>query len=230
MIFSKETLQPQLEALIKNYPELEVASREKDKVILSGNIFVHLKHCDYRLKQKYAVEITVPLYSEGLPFVVDKEEYISKKYPHLYKNGRLCLETDTAVRFRFADGFDLVSWMKEYVEIYFFSYEYFMKYHTFPFGDRSHGIEGVLQTYMDILNTKDYMQTFEVMSYVSLCAYRGHVLCPCGSDIRLRDCHGDILLSIFKNPKKIEILKNDYNMLNKELMAYRRNLKQTKRS
>ena len=105
-----------------------------------------------------------------------------------------------------------------------------MKYHTFPFGDRSHGTEGVLQTYMDILNTKDYTQTFEVMSYVSLCAYRGHVLCPCGSDIRLRDCHGDILLPIFKSPKKTEILKNDYNTLNKELMAYRRNLKQTKRT
>ena len=99
MIFSKETLEPQLEALIKYSPELTVAFREKDKVILSGHIFVDLKHSDYRVKQQYSIEITIPLYSEELPYVMDKGEYISNKYPHLYKNGKLCLETDCSIRF-----------------------------------------------------------------------------------------------------------------------------------
>ena len=53
------------------------------------------------------------------PIIFDAGNAIDSNYSHQYKDGSLCLETDAAVRIRFIDGFDLVSWMQEFVEPYF---------------------------------------------------------------------------------------------------------------
>lgn len=230
MIFTIDTLASQLSDLLKYYPELKVVSQEDDEVIVSGNIDVFIKHPTYSLHKTYGVDIVIPLNSEELPYVIDKDNYISKSYHHYYNTGKLCLETDSAIRLRFVDGFDLVAWMTEYVEIYFFSYEYYMRYGCFPFGERLHGLDGVLQTYLDLFKTKDTYETLRIMSYVSLKPYRGHVDCPCGSNLKLRNCHGKTILPFFTHPKKKEILKKDYELMCEEAKRFERNQRQTKRT
>ncbi len=230
MIFTTDTIPPQLTKLLKHYPDLEIISQKDTEVIVSGNIFIFMKHPMYTLRKTYGVKIVIPLNTEELPYVVDKDNYISKSYHHYYSTGKLCLETDSAIRLRFVDGFDLIAWMTEYVETYFFSYEYYMRYNCFPFGERSHGLDGVLQTYLDVFNTKDPYSVLRIMSYISLSPYRGHNDCPCGSNLKLRNCHGKTILSFFTHPKKKEILKNDFEIICKEVKRLERNQKQTKRA
>ena len=122
MIFTTDTLTPQLTELLQHYPDLKIISQKDNEVIVSGNISVFMKHPMYILRKTYGIKIIIPLNSEELPYVVDKDSYISKSYHHYYNTGKLCLETDSAIRLRFVDGFDLVAWMTEYVETYFFSY------------------------------------------------------------------------------------------------------------
>lgn len=217
MIFTKETLPFQLSELFQQYPELTIISQENDKVIISGNILVYMKNDDFSLRKVYGIDIVIPLNSDELPFVVDKDNYISKSYHHYYNSGKLCLETDSGIRLRFADGFNLSVWMKEYVETYFFSYEYYMRFNHFPFGERSHGLEGILQTYSDIFKTKKRSETISIMAYISNNTYRGHCDCPCGSKRKLRNCHGRSIFPFITNSRKKEIIKRDYGLYYKEV-------------
>lgn len=229
MIFTVDTLTPQLSELLQHYPGLKIISQENNEVVVSGNILVFIKHPMFSLKKTYAVKIIIPLNSDELPYVIDKDAYIAKSYHHYYSNGQLCLETDSAIRLRFVDGFNLVDWMTEYVETYFFSYEYYMRYNCFPFGERSHGLDGVLQTYLDMFKTKDPYVVLRIMDYISLKPYRGHHDCPCGSNLKIRNCHRETILPFFTHPKKKEILKNDYEIICKEVEKHRHNQEQTKR-
>ena len=82
-------------------------------------IFLLIVAKGYWLYKEYQVEIVIPLASDDLPNVKDAGNHIDKSYPHRYANGELCLETDTNIKIRFIDGFDLNAWMFEYVETYF---------------------------------------------------------------------------------------------------------------
>lgn len=231
MIFTKETLDVQLTELANYYPDLDVISENDKSVTLSGNILVFICEMGFTIRKYYGIDIVISIGSDELPYVVDRDKYISSDYKHIYLSGKLCLETDTAIRFYFADGFNLLEWMRKFVEPYFFSYEYYMRYNIFPFGERSHGIDGVFQTYQEILHTKDAVETFQIMSYIDGCKkYRGHVLCPCGSKMKLRNCHGEYLFPIVANCIKRGIIINDYHLICEELKKYERNNEQTKRA
>lgn len=223
MIFTIDTLRTQLSELFYRYPELEISSQDNNKVLISGNIQVFVCNYSFTLNKTYGIDIIIPINSDELPYVIDKNNYISKKYRHRYNTGKLCLETDSAIRLRFFDGFSLVDWMREFVETYFFSYEYFMRYNCYPFGERAHGLEGIIQTYSDIFNTKDLYQTFCILAYISLKVYRGHDKCPCGSELHLRNCHGKTIISFYDHPTKRAIAQNDYKLIYNEVKKYGRN-------
>ena len=157
---------------------------------------------------------------------------IDSDYPHRYSDGSLCLETSTTIRLRFVDGFDLVAWMDEFVEPYFFSYEYYDRYGSFPFGERPHGLNGVIHTYQELFHTDDLEKACLLLRYVAESTYRGHAPCPCGSGERLRKCHGQYLQPFMMNPKKKAIALSDLQYLRKELTAIehpRRNNTKAKR-
>jgi hypothetical protein len=59
-----------------------------------------------------------------------------------------------------------------------------------PFGDRSHGRLGVLESFCELLGID--VDQGQAVSYLRLLAretIKGHVACPCGSGKRLRNCH-----------------------------------------
>ena len=55
------------------------------------------------------------------------------------------------------------------------------------------------------------------MKYIVHNSYRGHHICPCGSDKRLRKCHGEVLLEFYKNEKLRAILLQDFDNIVEEL-------------
>lgn len=218
MIYSEETLEPQIAQLLIDYPNLVVVQSTQHFVRLYGSILVYRSYNGYTLHKTYALEIVIPIGSDDLPFVIDVGRQISQTYKHYYpQNGKLCLETDSRIRIRFISGFDLSVWMREFVESYYFSYEYYERYNEFPFGERSHGQLGILQTYMDLLKTKDAAEAYRLISYINDQAYRGHNLCPCNSNLKLRNCHGQYILPFYIDIRMRMILKNDLLSINQEL-------------
>lgn len=161
MIFTKEIVQQQVEDLLNLQHGLHIKAESEEQIELSGEIFVHCESKGYTLSDSYAVQIVIPLNSDKLPFVIDRGNRIAEDYPHRYKNGELCLETDTSIRIRFSDGFSLTLWMQEFVEPYYFSYEFYRRYGEFPFGERGHGLQGIVETYQDLFQEQNALKVFE---------------------------------------------------------------------
>lgn len=231
MIFDKETGMQQVEELLRLYTGLQLKSENTDQIVISGNILVNRTSKGYTLYKLYPIEIIVPMLSLELPYIIDSGHSIDESYPHRYTDGRLCLETDTSVRIRFVEGFSLSTWVSEYVEIYFFSYEYFQRYGVYPFGERGHDIEGILQTYEEQFTEPDRIKTLKLMRAIVTIPYRGHMLCPCGSEKKFRNCHGLAVMKYFTDNRLKRIVCDDYNKIMEVLIKHdeqQRNSRQTK--
>ena len=222
IIFTKDTVMPQVERMLAAYPDLYVAETTEDSIEIDGNIIVHRTYNDYTIRNIYDLKVIIPLGSENLPYVIDSSKYINETYPHIYTNRMLCLETDIVIRIRFIEGFDLVAWMDEYVEPYFFSYEYYMEFGQFPFGERSHGALGLIESYKELLHASDLLQAKNLAEFMLHHNYRGHHDCPCGSGLRIRNCHGIYMLPFYKNNILMTQLAIDLYSLENELNEYKK--------
>lgn len=77
---------------------------------------------------------------------------------------------------------------------YFVSQSYFETNGIWPFGERSHGLLGVVEAYSDLLEVAPDADI--ITAYLDLLALRqikGHQICPCGSGRLVRHCHRDDL-------------------------------------
>lgn len=220
MIFSKESGMQQVSNLLHLYDGLRIISMDEKQILLAGPVLIDRIARGYRLCKEYQIKIGIPLCSDELPYVIDDGNHIDSNYPHRYINGKLCLETDTAIRLRFVDGFMLDIWMSEYVETYFFSYEFYQRYGEYPFGEREHGYEGILQTYSDVFHEMDSIKTIKIMKSISTQDYRGHVPCPCGSGKRLRACHGPVIMNFYTDDRFKAIVQKDYLLLEEVVNEY----------
>lgn len=209
-------LQSQIDSVLSTYPRLSMTESDSSYVRLTGAITVYRTAKGFTLNCDYDIQIIIPI-GDTLPSVVDVGNAIDAQYPHIYSNRQLCLETDATVYFRFIDGFDLLAWMDEFVEPYYFSYEFYRRYGYFPFGERNHGFIGILQSYQDLFSEPDMKKTYWLTEYIAISNYRGHHLCPCGSGQKIRNCHGPIIMPYMLDIRKKNIVTQDYNIVKKEL-------------
>ena len=220
MIFSQESAVQQVHNLLHLYNKLQICTMDETQVVLTGPILVNRSSKGFQVCKEYSVKIVIPLESEELPYVLDAGNHIDSNYPHRYLSGKLCLETDANIKIRFIDGFFLEAWMIEYVEPYYFSYEFFQRYGEFPFGERGHDWEGIIQTYSDYFNEPDVVKTIKLMAFISGQKYRGHVLCPCGSGQKLRACHGPFIMKFFADNRLKAIVRRDYLSIEEAVRKY----------
>jgi len=216
LIFTPSSVKPQLDILLQKYPYLQVVQNDEQQIRLHGYIQVNRVAKDYPVCKEYLIDIVIPLSSHKLPYVIDTGHVIKSSYPHQYESSILCLETDSRIRIHFVNGFNLVEWMDRYVETYFFSYEYWLRFGVFPFGDRTHGVQGILESYMDIFEVNSIHSAYYLMSYIAKSSYRGHLPCPCGSGRRIRDCHGDKIEKFCNSSNLRSIVLSDLSLCNQE--------------
>jgi len=213
MIFTLDTIKPQIAHLLHEYPDLAVVQSDSQLLRLHGRILVHREFNDYTLHKTYILDILIPIGTDELPTAIDTDRQVRQDYHHYYQDGRLCLATDSQIRIRFVDGFDLAAWVSEFVEVYYFSYEYYERFGIFPFGERNHGWHGIIQTYQDLLMTKNCVDTYKLMNFIKNHVYRGHHYCPCGSGNLLRKCHGQKMLRFYKDERIRKIMIDDLDYL-----------------
>ena len=208
----------QVAALLEEYPTLKIVAESQQKIILSGHIQIARAYNDFPCIKDIELEITIPLDQALFPYVKDTGKHIAVDYPHRYASGLLCLATDFDLMLHFINGFDLIQWMKDFVEPYYFSHEYFQRFGVFPFGDREHAFIGIIQSYCDVLGIEKWAETAAVMCKIeSNSLYRGHLPCFCGSGMKMRNCHGQHILLFYQHPQLKEQLKADLSIIRKEL-------------
>jgi hypothetical protein len=206
---TSENATAQIDSLLEKYPDLAITEASSSQIRLRGSIHVYRNAVGFTVNHDYNIELLIPIGSDQLPSVYETGNNMDVKYQHRYRDGKLCLETDTAIRLRFYDGIVLLEWMDEFVEPYFFSYEYYQRFGSFPFGERPHGFEGMIDTYKEEFREHDPKIVNRLLKHIATHQYRGYQLCPCGSCKRLRDCHGKLLYPYMTDQRKQEIIASD---------------------
>ena len=82
-----------------------------------------------------------------------------------------------------------------------------------PFGERSHGVEGIYEYYKEYFDAESKEQVLALLEAVCSKKYRGHLLCPCGSEKIGRKCkHKDRIIASINSHNLIHI-KADFAYL-----------------
>lgn len=212
----------QLDELLREYPLLSVNEKNGKRISVTGKIQIHRSVNDYPVRKTYQISIIVLLGSDEMPSISEDEGAVSSDYVHKYEDGKLCLETEVAIRIRFVDGFNLLQWVVEFVEPFFVTYEYYASFGVYPNGERSHGSMGIIETYKEIFHTDDTISTFKGIRLICEGEWRGHAPCFCGSEKYLRKCHGKWILQFLNDSRMKNIVQRDYNTMKAEIDEYRR--------
>jgi len=174
------------------FPDVSIED-SKGPVHLEGLFPVRTKSGSI-LRQYRLLVVFPPNYPDWIPdsFMLEPSvEHIVER--HIEKNGRACLCLPHEIpsiltgEIRFEAYFDhlLTPWL--------IGQAYYDEHDRWPWPTREHGKDGILQGFSDLLDIKDFNV---VERYARLLIRKnpakGHELCPCGSERKLRDCHSDL--------------------------------------
>ena len=178
----------QLAALRVRYPGLHI-EQCRPGLSVRGKISFSMEHKTHTVEDTFDLELRIPSdYPKKPPSAYETKGRLNG-YDHLFPDGRLCLGAPVDVCMRFAKQPTLLSFVEELVVPFLFAFSYKNQYGEMPFGELTHGVEGLLDYYADFFGTPK-----EVTVYLLMCLAGGyrqpHSLCPCGSGRKLRKCHG----------------------------------------
>ena len=195
-----DQIRPQIDELLASYSGLKEEDTENNSsIILIGRISINRSYNSFTIDNEYDVKILIPLNNDDLPDVWDIGDKIA-----------LC----------FYNGYSLLQWMKNIVEPYYYSYEYYTRYGEFPFGDRGHNLVGVIETYQQIFNEDNVAKTYKLLRAISQRKYKGHLPCPCGSAIITRKCHGKSIFPFINDDYLFSIANRDYLRICEAIREY----------
>jgi SEC-C motif len=193
--------------LEEHFPQLEYFEEEQ---CIIGKVHIECLCNDEYINEKF--EIKIKLFKNLLPIVWELSHKIKNNYPHIYKDKKLCLATDLEQEL-YLKKHNLVDWIEEFVEKFFISYVYYERYGVFPFGEYSHGDNGIYEFIQKYLKIDNIIVAKKIYDYICTKQYRGHLECPCGSKKKIRNCHGHLIFEVI-NSKDFEILKEHFRRMN----------------
>ena len=111
---------------------------------------------------------------------------------HIMSDGMVCLGIGGELKRKWRPENGLVGFFRDYVTPFLAWQVYYDEFgHAPPSGQRSHGAKGIMEFYAEDLGLTELSC---VPDFMKLLAKQerpgGHLLCPCGSGKKLRDCHG----------------------------------------
>lgn len=150
----------------------------------------------------FSVKMFVPAgYPTDEPVLfVEPDEIPWKLDRHVYeKSGIGCLCARSEVRMHWPWGSDLTEFVTKLVHPFLVGQFYYDTHGQWPpTGERSHGRDGILEAFTELLEPEfGEPRERQIRSVLHLLARKnspkGHEFCPCGSGKRLRDCHRSVI-------------------------------------
>ncbi len=195
--------QKQVEA---KYPGLHFKV-EEDKLHLTGKFNFQAIYEDELIEDFYEIDILFPdNYPKDVPVVWEIGDKIEKDY-HCHSNGTLCLETYVETYKEFSKAPDILNFIEALLIPYLYRYSYIKKFGKAPFSECEHGVAGIIQWHQEYFELTDNLKILNLLLIVIENKYRGHLRCPCGSNKRLRNCHGPKLMNLMDVPKQYLMLE-----------------------
>ena len=208
-------IQEQIKELINSYPKLKITNETEDKYVVAGNVFINAKYNNIQLADSFDIELNVfKDFPKRIPDIIEKSKKIPSNFQHVNPDRKLCLAVNIDMLINLKENKNLLIWFNKYVVSFFFSCIFFNRYGKFPYGERSHGDEGVVEFYQEFFNTKDIKAIFRLLQVIvgKEKQFKDN-LCPCGSYIKYRRCH----LKQVEKLQNIEEIKKDLYIIRKRI-------------
>jgi hypothetical protein len=141
---------------------------------------------------RYAVEIVLLAnYPDALPLVFEVGGRIPRDADHHInaETGEACLFVPDE-RWRVCPpSLSFLEFLNGPVRNFFLGQSLFRLAGEWPFGQRSHGADGIREYYSELLGTDDIKVILGYLECLSRPVLKGHWPWPCGGGKRLRECH-----------------------------------------
>jgi ubiquitin-protein ligase len=204
----------QVRELQEKYSGLDYVVDDGRSSVIRGVLAFTAKYNDISIEDEYEITITLPKdYPDTPPSAKETGGRIPKEF-HLNPDGTLCLGVPLEVKTKFSEEPSLVGFVDNILIHFLYSHSHKQKYGTMPFGELSHGYQGILEYYQEVFNINDELAVVGLLRILADDDYRGHTSCPCGSNAKLRNCHGRQLLKLKQSQKPAEYLQECLGVAN----------------
>lgn len=206
-------------ALLNTHGGFKLLHNDRNETVLVGPYALDAVYESVRLTEDFELQLTVPAdYPKSLPRVREISTIIDRNYEHLYTDGTFCLGIQGELLLEQLQNPSLAAFLDGPVRSFLYSYLFHERYGRYPFGDRVHGAIGILQYYEELFEETDSISTIMLLRAVCSDNYRGHLLCPCGSGLIARKCHGKTILEL-KNSGAMSAFIFDLEAIDQELLS-----------
>jgi hypothetical protein len=168
----------------KEYPDLRLII-DKGKPLLRGSF--PLLHGGLVL-DRFLIEVSFPEGIGKLPVVREIGGRIPKTINrHVFPSGAICTEVPELTLLR--GNYSLLAYFYGPVRNYFIGQSLVEHGEPWPFGEWSHGKQGLVEAYGAVLGVSDERRIRRHLECLGHKKIKSHWQCPCGSAKLIRDCH-----------------------------------------
>ncbi len=195
----QEQAEKNLEEVEGDYPGLHLVSCKDGIAVYCGRLVFTASYEGHGLvDDAFDVELELPIGGFG---VVPVAREIGGRIPrepayHINDDGTMCLGAPLEVRRKFMRDRSLRGLINLQVVPFLYGYCIKQDKDYWPFGELAHGSQGIVQYYQKIFGVKSVLSIIEFLKILVEDNYRGHLPCPCGSERRLRNCHGQQIMEM----------------------------------
>lgn len=177
------------------YEGLEFVEEDNGSFLLKGVLAFEGEYEGLVVADAFDIEMLIPSnYPKALPVVRETGYRIPRQFHINLDDNTLCLAAPLAVKIQFSLDKTLLGFIENLIIPFFFNYIQFQKSGILPFGELSHGAEGVLEFYKDYFDCNNSETVLKLLRILIMQDYRGFSKCPCNSGRNLRNCHGRQLI------------------------------------
>ncbi len=206
-------IQQQFEELLEKYSGLTLNEDKPGSWTIRGMLSFSATFQKVTIADAFSILISLPRdYPDSPPTVQETGGRIPADF-HQYSDRTLCLGAPVEVSMRFKAAPRLVTFVETLVVEYLYGYAYFEKYGEMPFGELSHGVQGIREYYQDLFNTDDVKIVLALLKLMTDGTYKGHHACPCGSGKMLRKCHGPSMLELLQQQPEERFINDATNII-----------------
>ena len=159
----------------------------------------------------HLVQVEIPKsFPKELPIVYEAGEKQIRGYHHINPDtkGSFCLGTDIDIRNHLGSHSDLKNYftlIAEYITLFL----YYATYGNVPIKERSHGNQGILESYQDFLKISETKKIIDLLSFAPINNKSRNLPCPCGSNKKFKYCHYKKLMRLNQSSlNKKQVIKD----------------------
>lgn len=181
------TLHTDFNKIKNNYPNLKL-----NQEIVEGSMTVNIEN----QKFVYLILIKACNYPEELPkLYLKNSKHIKGVDRHIYEDGECCIGVGKLEVFnKFEDSkINIKDYLEHLVYPYLFSQSFYDYYGEWPFGEYSHGIDGLKEKLIEIFEVKNYKEVVSLYKRTIKGNIGKNRKCPCRHGKKYKDCHEKLI-------------------------------------